>query len=243
MNHVMSFLVFPQPRSLKLRRRCSAWAAQALDTRLERGIAFAAMQATSMLRTSRVGWLALPFLSLLLSGCFQVHAKLNKLGGALIAINYPLPKNSTLEKEKKKFESAATSVKSAKLSGKRVQISLATKDITKISAARAFKRVSVTRSKLEEGRHRLTVTITNAKPLQVKSKDLGVIKLMLPGEVLETTATREGSSQVVWKMPIADYFGKPKLEMSVTYAVEDKKPAKAKEESPSPKQTPSKKEG
>ncbi len=221
----------------------SACVPQGLDTVVHARVAFAPMQAIKRLRISRIGWLALPFLSLLLSGCFQVHAKLNKLGGALIAINYPLPKNSTLEKEKKKFKSPATSVKSAKLSGKRVQISLATKDITKISAAQAFKRVSVTRSKLEEGRQRLTVSITNTKPLQVKRNDLGVIKLTLPGQVLDTTATREVSSQVVWKIPIVDYFGKPKLEMSVTYAVENKKPAKAKEGSPSPEQTPGKKDG
>lgn len=194
-------------------------------------------------RVSRLGWLALACLALLVSGCFQVNAKLNKLGGALIAINYPLPKDSTLEKEKKKFESAATSVKSAKLAGKRVQISLATKDITKISAAPALKRFSVTHSKVEEGRRRLTVAITNAKPLEVKSKDVGAIRLTLPGPVLNTTAARAGSSQVVWKIPIADYFGKPRIEMSVTYAVEDKKPAKAKEGSPGPKQTPSNKEG
>jgi len=201
------------------------------------------MHAINTLRRSRVGWLALLCLPLLLAGCFQVHAKLNKLGGALIAINYPLPKNSTLGKEIKKFESPATSVKSARLVGKRVQISLATPNVTKVSAAQAFKRVTVTRSKLEEGRQRLTVTITNAKPLQVNRKDLGVIKLTLPGPVLDTTATREGSSQVAWKIPITDYFGKPKLEMSVTYAAEDKKPAKAEEGSPSPKQTPRKKKG
>ncbi len=77
-----------------------------------------ATPAMNMPRIPQQDRLALSWLPLVVSASFQGHAKLNDFAVALIAPRYPLPENATLEKGKN-FESAAASVKWAKLAGKR----------------------------------------------------------------------------------------------------------------------------
>ena len=165
-----------------------------------------------------------------LSGCLTVESTLKQDGSGSIEMTYPLPPGATPTTEKKRFSSSNVTVESVTpVRANQVQLKATFDDATKLSTAKGFKDVKVTRTR-EGNEETLLIAIT--KPTPMKLKDSGqsaaVFKITLPGKVLEANrdATVSGN-MVTWQIAFAKYAGEPETDLKVRYAAaaETKPPA------------------
>ena len=147
-----------------------------------------------------------------LAGRFAVEATVNDyIPGAL----------ATIESETARFTSPHVTVRA--LGPKQVGAVLKSTfdDATKLSTARGFDMVTVTRDR-KRGQERLRVVIRNAQPKEITEDQHAEphISIVLPGHVIAANGGAQiSSNRVSWRIPIGEYARRPRLALSVRYAI------------------------
>jgi hypothetical protein len=122
---------------------------------------------------------------------------------------------------------AATKEPGAPVAPRRGTVEIEAVNAEALAAAPLFKALGVKAVAADEadGSRTLTVSASNkARIPPVKPPSDSVIRLHLPGSVAKTSASAAGRD-VTWTIPSPDYFGKPSVDLSVTYASSDAAPA------------------
>lgn len=163
------------------------------------------------------------------AGCFTADVTVKNDGSATIKMSYDPIAKTTEETEKKALSGPGITVESLTLGEKagpdgkkaaNVDATLAVADITKINGASRFKKFNVKIEDAGEGQKRIEAVIKTPKTAKGWTRtDSCTIRVNLPGEVVETSATKEGTSTVVWKFPSSEYFKEGELKMTAVYKV------------------------
>jgi hypothetical protein len=164
-----------------------------------------------------------------LAGCFTADVTVKNDGSGTIKMSYDPVVKTTEETERKSLTAPGITVESLTIGQKNgpdgkpavnVETTLAVADLTKINSAARFKNFNVKIEDAGEGQKRVEAVIKNAKSAKNWTRtDPCTIRLNLPGEVVETSATKEGTSTVVWKFSSAEYFKQGELKMTAVYKV------------------------
>jgi len=164
-----------------------------------------------------------------LAGCFTADVTVKNDGSGVIKLSYDPITKTTEETEKKTLTAPGITVESMTLGEKdgadgkkiaNVDATLAVADLTKINAAARFKKFNVKIEDAGEGQKRIEAVVTTAKSTKNWTRtDPCTIRVNLPGEVVETSATKEGASTVVWKFSSKEYFTEGELKMTAVYKV------------------------
>ncbi len=186
------------------------------------------------MRTRAAGWLAI---LIFLAGCFTADVTVKSDGSGVIKVNYDAVVKTTEESERKALAGSGITIESLTLEEKTgaegratsiVQAALAVADITKVSAAARFRKFDVKIVDAGEGTKRLEATIKNPKQAQHWTRtDPCTIRVHLPGEVVETSAAKQGTDTVVWAFPSTDYFKEGEIKMTAVYKVAGAAPVAA----------------
>jgi hypothetical protein len=187
-----------------------------------------------LMRTRAAGWLAV---LIFLAGCFTADVTIKSDGSGVIKVNYDAVVKTTAESERKALAGTGITIDTLTLEEKTgpdgkatsiVEAALAVADITKVNAAARFRKFDVKIADAGEGKKRLEATIKNPKTAQNWTRtDPCTIRVHLPGEVVETSATKQGTDTVVWTFPSTDYFKEGELKMTAVYTVAAAAPAAA----------------
>jgi hypothetical protein len=187
-----------------------------------------------LMRTRAAGWLAV---LIVLAGCFTADVTVKSDGSGVIKLSYDPVVKTTEEAERKALAGEGITIESLALEQKTgadgkatsmVQTTLAVADITKVNAAARFKKFDVKIADAGEGKKRFEATIKNPKTTQNWTRtDPCTIRVHLPGEVVETSATKQGTDTVVWTFPSVDYFKEGDVKMTAVYKVAGDAPAAA----------------
>ena len=111
----------------------------------------------------------------------------------------------------------------------RITAEVEAKTIAALTSVALLKSLGVTASTAaaEASKHTLTVKAARNDRIGKTPDTESVIRLHMPGPVLQTSATSQGD-EVTWKVPAADFQKKPSVELTVTYGdappAADKKP-------------------
>jgi hypothetical protein len=187
-----------------------------------------------LMRTRAAGWLAV---LIFLAGCFTADVTVKSDGSGVIKVNYDAVVKTTEESERKALAGPGLTIESIAVQEKTgaegkatsmVEATLAVADITKVSAAARFRKFDVKIVDAGEGTKRLEATIKNPKQAQHWTRtDPCTIRVHLPGEVVETSAAKQGTDSVIWAFSSADYFKQGELKMTAVYKVAAAAPAAA----------------
>lgn len=161
-----------------------------------------------MPRTLRTIALLLP-LAVLASGCLY-ETTLNANGSGTLTAFYKMPKDQTLDQQKKQFTSSTMSVTKAQVEAdNKVRIEATFTDLTKINTAPFFKNVvAAVTSDEKAGTKTINAKLVTRNP--VKLPDAVVeyfgkewtFSLTLPGEVVKSNATSTKGNTVSWTFPL-----------------------------------------
>jgi hypothetical protein len=187
-----------------------------------------------LMRTRAAGWLTV---LIVLAGCFTADVTVKNDGSGVIKLSYDPVVKTTEETERKALGGPGITIESLALEQKTgadgkatsmVQTTLAVADITKVSAAARFKKFDVKIADAGEGKKRIEATIKNPKTNQNWTRtDPCTIRVHLPGDVVETSATKQGTDTVVWTFPAVDFFKEGEVKMTAVYKVTGATPAAA----------------
>jgi hypothetical protein len=170
-------------------------------------------------------------LLLALTACVETDLTLRTDGTVTGTISWNTGAGTTAEQARGLFKAQGITVKRAEvtrtaaLSRGTVEIEAVTAEA--LAAAPLFKALGVKAVVADEaeGSRTLTVSASNKASLApVKPPSDSVIRLHFPGSVAKTSAGSAGKD-VTWTVPSADYFGKPSVDLSVTYATSAAAPA------------------
>jgi hypothetical protein len=187
-----------------------------------------------LMRTRAAGWLAV---LIFLAGCFTADVTVKSDGSGVIKVSYDAVVKTTEESERRALAGPGITIESLAVQEKAgaegkatsmVDATLAVADITKVNAAARFRKFDVKIADAGEGKKRLEATIKNLKTAQNWTRtDPCTIRVHLPGEVVETSATKQGTGTVVWTFPSTDYFKEGEVKMTAVYKVAGAAPAAA----------------
>lgn len=162
---------------------------------------------------------ALPWLAVVLAGCFTVDATLRPDGSGTIELGYVPGQQATVDSETARFTSPHVKVVSVTPRTPGAQVKATFDDVTKLSTAEGFAMVTVRRRE-KKGRERLTIVIHNPRhqPFKDEGQTPPRVALTLPGRVL--AANRDGlisGNRVVWTLPLKEYVEQPSMTIWVRY--------------------------
>lgn len=193
------------------------------------------------MRTS-ISSASIALLVVVLGGCFTADVTLNPNGSGTMKVTY-LPMWSTTEAlERKALQGPGVTVHEVKLGelsagpgGIKIPASVDARvdfaSVAELAGVERLMRFQVELADAAENTKRLTVSVKTDKPQKaLPFEQPATIRIRLPGDVIESSATVEGRT-VVWTFSTADYFGKPGLKMTATYKVAALSPAPAGEDS------------
>ena len=187
----------------------------------------------------RRGVIALVSMIALLAGCFTADVTLNDDGSGTVALDLDPVVKTTEKAERGALTASGITVQELKIeqsktpaqvpsSGQRVKAKVAFKDVTKLNQAKRFAWLQVKVSDAGEGKKRVEATIKTPKTNpNWKRTDPCTIRVHLPGDVVETSALKEGNT-VVWTFPSKQYFTKGDKNMTAVYKTAAAKPATGK---------------
>lgn len=172
-----------------------------------------------MKNVNRLTFIAGTGILLLAAGCFDVEVKLDRSGGGTMALSYPAPKTARLAAQRSRFSSPAVRVTDIGIEEGLLKVAVAFDDVTRLSEAPAFSHLKVRRERTANGLEKITVDIINkrGKPT-IKGGRPGSITLAVPGAIMDTNGKPLDNERVRWKIPLKDYFGKPRVTLLVTYS-------------------------
>jgi hypothetical protein len=162
-----------------------------------------------------------------LAGCVTVDSTLKADGSGTLTMKYALPKDATEASEKARFTSDAVTLESLDLAEDHKSGTVKVKfgDVTKLSTAKGFKDLTVTRTEAD-GTESLAIKIANPDKLPPEKaadlKKLSIppmkITIALPGKALE--AGDHGTTKdatVTWTIPVAEFAAHDSIDLSVKY--------------------------
>lgn len=159
------------------------------------------------------------------SGCFTLDLTLKADGSGSLEYGYPSPgKASTEASEKARFSSTDFTAESVTLApGKAATVKGTFKDVAKVGNSPVFKGNSASRVR-DGNTETLTLVLNNpdSHPDPAPGMIDPKITLHLPGKVLEARPSATATitdQQVVWAMPIKDFYTNKKLELVVKYQI------------------------
>jgi hypothetical protein len=156
-----------------------------------------------------------------LSGCFTADATLEANGSGTMDLEYIPAPNATLDSERARFTSPHVTVRDLvpRQVGAFLQVSF--DDVTKLSTAAGFEILTVRRDR-KHGEERLRLMIRNQTPKELPddARPGPRITVTLPGRVLAANQDSEASGRrVSWRLPLRDWARRPRVILSVRYAV------------------------
>jgi hypothetical protein len=177
-----------------------------------------------MFRGGRVRLLAVVSLllgaTIYLTGCLIVDATLKSDGSGTIDLTYPWrPARGKEDVQRKRFSSEHVRVESWEALKEQARVKVTFDDVTKLSTAKGFKDVTVTRTR-ESDAETLLIVITKPRPIKRPTDKPGpTFKVTLPGKALEANRGAQLSGNTVtWKLDLATYAAEPKTDLKVRYA-------------------------
>jgi hypothetical protein len=165
-----------------------------------------------------------------LGGCLTADVTLKADGSGTVEARFDPVLPTTAAQERSLFQGPGVRVETVEVGDEQigvtgtakpewVRVRVAFKDVTKLSTVRRFERFKVTLTDADEGRKRLTASVvsqTHGKGFQ--HKDPVVIRVHLPGDVVESSAPVEGGV-VTWSFPATDFVAGTAPTLQVTYKV------------------------
>jgi hypothetical protein len=170
-------------------------------------------------------------LVLCLAGCFTVEGTVEADGSAKLQLTYVPPRNSRVSSEPARLGSEHVKVDSVRAEPNKGAVAqLRVDDVTKLSTAKAFSDVTVTRTR-EDGDERLRAVLRNS--LERKDRDslekwarehpeaVGPrIALTLPGPVREANrGATVTDRRVEWRISLVDFAKEDTIELEARYTV------------------------
>jgi hypothetical protein len=165
-----------------------------------------------------------------LGGCFTADVTLNADGSGTMDVTYDPMWPTSERRERQAFLGPGMTVKEITLGEMRdgaggttvpksVTARVAFASVKELAQVERMSRFQIDVADAGEGTKRVTVAVKTKQAQQnIPAAGEATVRLRLPGDIVESSATVEGRT-VVWKFPSADYFGKPGLKMTVTYKV------------------------
>lgn len=157
-------------------------------------------------------------------GCL-IESKVKADGSGEMALKYRLGKNDSVKKQRQSFASPHITIKDLQLDEKtnEVSIQLEFDDMTKLSTAKFFKSLEVTRSDGKDGTKKIEARIVNKRKMNIPEntveyfgKDV-TITVTLPGAIVESNASVVKDDTATWNLLLKDVFEKPEIPLNVTY--------------------------
>jgi hypothetical protein len=176
-----------------------------------------------MLKAQRLA-LLLPLVATI-SGCLY-EATLDDKGGGTMTVRYAIAKRDFSE-AKAKMLSPAVKLVSAELVGEGEHtegvFKLRFDDVTKLSTARHFGGVTVTRADGKDGTKVLTAKVKNDRSLNLPEtllerfgRDLKVV-ITFPGEVVESNGKIGAGNSVTWSWGLNQFFDSREVVLTAIY--------------------------
>ncbi len=166
-------------------------------------------------------------LVVVVGGCFTADVTLNADGSGTMQVKYDPMWPTTEQRERATFQGPGLTVQELKLGELRpghqgmktpawVEAKVAFASIADLGKAQRLWRFQLALTDAGAGQKRLTAAIKTKEPKEgIPVEGDATVRVHLPGDVVESSATVEGRT-VVWTFPTKDFFTKPGLQMTVT---------------------------
>ena len=158
-----------------------------------------------------------------LVGCLTFDGVLAADGSGTFAMTYALRPGATEAQERGRYTSSHVTLESFAINDdhKTATLTARVDDVTHLDSVAAFSNVAVARTPAGSDAERLTITITNQRP--VTAKDEGrpgpQITLTLPGPIREANRdARVSGDRVTWSFSAVEFVRLPSVDLAVTYA-------------------------
>jgi hypothetical protein len=174
----------------------------------------------------------------LLGGCLTADVKLKPDGSGTIEVQFDPVLPTTAAQERELFQGPGVTVETVEVGDEKIgvtgtakpewiRVRAAFKDVMKLTTVRRLERFKATLADAGDGKKRLAVSVvsqTHGRGFQ--HKDPVVIRVHLPGDVVESSAPAEGRV-VTWSFPATDFVAGTAPTLQVTYKVSAAEPAES----------------
>jgi hypothetical protein len=147
---------------------------------------------------------------------FTANLKIRENGVGKMTLVYPAASVTTLEIEKRRYDSDTTRATGLRIDHGFARVRVAFQDVNRLSEAPEFRNATFRIEPGSDGRSRLHALVRAALAGGVVSDGLATIRVTLPGPVLESNAGQTGGAQARWAVPITRYFTEG-IELEATY--------------------------
>jgi hypothetical protein len=158
-----------------------------------------------------------------LSGCLM-EATIDQNGGGTMTVKYRLATAEQFAAAKQRLQSPQVTVVNAAIDAdKWATFDIKFADVTQLSTAPFFEKTKITLADGEGGTKTLTVKYVNPSHAKLPADLIAyfgntvTISLHLPGEVVQSNATKTTGTSAQWTYTLADFSGLPQLDLSVSY--------------------------